>query len=119
MSTSNRSTQGDSEQALRRGLLAMGGTRKVLVVLCVLGLTVGHVAISRADNVCNGFIDFEYPVPPNPPGGTHSVGDKVTVKLDLGAGTITGGPMNILTITSIRFDMACSVPPLPAPLCTN
>jgi len=47
------------------------------------------------------------------------VGDKVTVKLDLGAGTITGGPMNILTITSVRFDMACSVPPLPAPLCVN
>jgi hypothetical protein len=89
------------------------------VVLCALGLTVGHAAISRADNVCNGFIDFEYPVPPNPPGGTHNVGDKVTVKLDLGAGTITGGPMNILTITSVRFDMACSVPPLPAPMCVN
>jgi hypothetical protein len=110
-------------EALRRGLLAMGEARKVsrsgLAVLCALGLTVGHAAISRADNVCNGFIDFEYPVPPNPPGGTHNVGDKVTVKLDLGAGTITGGPMNILTITSVRFDLACSVPPLPVPMCAN
>jgi len=94
-------------------------SRSGLAVLCALGLAVGHATISRADNVCNGFINFEYPVPPNPPGGTHNVGDKVTVKLDFGAGTITGGPMNILTITSIRFDMACSVPPLPAPVCAN
>jgi hypothetical protein len=135
-------------EVLRRGLLAMGEaimtrqalfwrpqtaapgdgvgrsavgkvSRSGLAVLCALGVVVGHAAISRADNVCNGQIDFQYPVPPNPPGGAHNVGDKVTVLLDLGAGTITGGPMNILTITSVRFDMACSVPPLPAPMCAN
>src|SRR5262245_34607620 len=61
------------------------------------------------------------PVPraAEPSGGTHNVGDTVTVLLDLGAGTITGGPMNILQVTSLRFDLACKVPPLPAPGCTN
>ncbi len=123
-------------EALRRGLLATGeamttaalgggvgrsAERKVsrsgLAVLCALGVVVGHAAISRADNVCNGFINFEYPVAP-PPGG-HNVGDKVTVKLDLGAGSITGGPLNILAITSVGFDLACTVPPLPVPMCAN
>jgi hypothetical protein len=92
-------------------------SRSGLAILCALGVAFGHAAISRADNVCNGFINFEYPVAP-PPGG-HKVGDKVTVKLDLGAGSITGGPLNILAITSVGFDLACTVPPLPAPMCTN
>src|SRR5262249_42927199 len=112
-------------EALRRGLLATGEAmttrqaifrkrqiaarggrvgpsaegkafRSGLAVLCALGVVVGHAAISRADNVCNGFINFEILPPP-----AHNVGDKVTVKLSLGAGTITGGPMNILTITSL------------------
>jgi hypothetical protein len=51
--------------------------------------------------------------------GTQKVGDTVTVKLDLGARTITGGPMNILTITGIVFDLSCRVPPPPAPGCTS
>jgi hypothetical protein len=94
-------------------------SRSGLAILCVLGVALGHAAISRADNVCNGFINFEYPEPPNPPGGQHKVGDKVTVRLDLGAGSITGGPLNILGITSVRFDLACTVPPLPVPMCAN
>jgi hypothetical protein len=135
-------------EALRRGLLAMGEAkmtrralfwrgqiaapgggvdrsavgkvfRSGLAVLCALGVVVGHAAVSRADDVCNGQIDFQYPVPPNPPSGTHNVGDTVTVLLDLGAGTITGGPMNVLQVTSLRFDLACKVPPLPTPGCTN
>jgi hypothetical protein len=122
-------------EALGRGLLAMGEamrrtksltaalgggggrsaegkvSRSGLAVLCALGLAVGHATISRADNVCNGFINFELS------GGAHNVGDKVTVKLDFGAGTITGGTK--LTITSVRFDLACTVPPLPVPMCAN
>jgi hypothetical protein len=47
------------------------------------------------------------------------VGDTVTVKLDLGAGTITGGPMNVLAIIGISFDLSCRVPPLPAPMCVS
>ena len=44
-------------------------SRSGLAVLCALGVALGHAAISRADNVCNGFINFEYPVAP-PRGGT-------------------------------------------------
>jgi hypothetical protein len=94
-------------------------SRSGLAVLCALGVAVGHATISRADNVCNGFINFSYPVPPNPPPGQHNVGDTVTVQFDLGAGTITGGPANILMLTSIRVDLACKTPPLPVPGCPS
>ena len=46
------------------GKISNSGTRGSVA----LGVALGHAAISRADNACNGFIDFEYPVAP-PRGG--------------------------------------------------
>src|SRR5438477_11373345 len=72
---------------------------------------------AAAVNVCNGAFQITYPagavapqpVPPGQPGD-----DTLTVQLDLGAGAITGGQNNRLTVTDVRFDLDCTAP-FPSP----
>src|SRR5262249_28409000 len=88
---------------LRRGLLATG----------VAALLVA--APAQAADECNGFINISYPGAPP----IQNVGDILTVKIDLGTGTITGGPLNTLSMNSFGFDLSCADPPGPTPNCTS
>jgi hypothetical protein len=84
--------------------------KKLLVLALVLGAT-----SARADNVCNGLIDLSF-VNPAP---THQVGDVFPMRIDLGTGDVTGGPANVLTMTSLTYDLSCKVPPPPLPGCVS
>jgi len=83
--------------------------------------TAGSPRIAAAVNVCGGALQITYaaganfpqPVPPENTG--H---DTLTVQLDLGAGPITGGPQNQLTVRDVRFDLDCS-DQFPVPGCTD
>ncbi len=88
---------------LRRGLLAMGAAALLIA------------APARAADECNGFINISYPGAPP----IQNVGDILTVKIDLGTGTITGGPLNVLAMASFGFDLSCADPPGPTPNCTS
>jgi hypothetical protein len=90
-------------EVLRRGTLAMG----VVVLLTA--------APARATEECNGFIDISYPNSMI----INNVGDQLMVEIHLGAGTITGGPLNVLNVTSFGFDLSCADPPGPFPHCTS
>jgi hypothetical protein len=70
---------------------------------------------AHATQECNGFINISYPGAPL----VNNVGDVLTVKLDLGAGTITGGPMNVLMVDRFGFDLSCVDPPGPIPNCVS
>jgi hypothetical protein len=80
-----------------------------------LALVLLLATTARAANVCNGFIDIFYenskPV--------NSVGDVITTRIQLGAGDITGGVTNTLTMTDLGFDLSCKVPPNPVPACVT
>jgi hypothetical protein len=70
---------------------------------------------AQATEECNGFIDISYPGAPT----LDNIGDVLTVEVHLGAGTITGGPLNVLNVTSFGFDLSCVVPPGPVPHCVS
>ena len=89
---------------------------KVLTGLLAMGVAVLLTAArAQATEECNGFIDISYP------GAAiiNNIGDKLTVEIHLGAGTITGGPANVLDITSFGFDLSCADPPGPFPHCAS
>ena len=90
-------------EVLKRGTLAMG----VVALLTA--------APARATEECNGFINISYPnsMPIN------NVGDQLIVDIQLGAGTITGGPLNVLNVMSFGFDLSCVDPPGPFPHCAT
>jgi len=72
-------------------------------------------ALGHAAEECNGFINISYP-------GSqpiNSIGDVLTVRVDLGAGTITGGPLNVLLLQKMGFDLSCADPPGPTPNCAS
>ena len=84
--------------------------------------TAGSPRIAAAVNICDCSVsqitypsdkNFPQPVPPGNPGD-----DTLTVQLDLGAGPITGGPQNQLTVRDVRFDLDCS-DQFPVPGCTD
>jgi len=70
---------------------------------------------AQATEECNGFIDISYPNSQI----INNIGDKLVVEIHLGAGTITGGPANVLNVTSFGFDLSCVDPPGPVPHCTS
>ena len=70
---------------------------------------------AHAAEECNGFINIAYPG--SQP--VNNIGDVLTVKIDLGAGTITGGAMNVLQVKSFGFDLSCVDPPGPVPNCVS
>src|SRR5262245_34247686 len=118
MSTSNRGTQGRCSQphtgrdaTLPASHRPRAGSWLCMVLAGVL-LLAGR---AQATEECNGFIDISYP------GAAiiNNIGDKLTVEIHLGAGTITGGPANVLDITSFGFDLSCVDPPGPLPHCTS
>jgi hypothetical protein len=71
-------------------------------------------ARAQATDECNGFINISYP---GSPPGPQNVGDILRVQIDLGTGTITGGPLNTLSMFSFGFDLSCADPPGPTPNC--
>ena len=77
----------------------------------VVAMSLAGPRVAGAVNVCNGAFQITYPVGANfpqpvPPGNAGD--DTLTVQLDLGAGAITGGVNNRLTVTDVRFDLDCS-----------
>jgi len=82
------------------------------ILLAGVVLFAGRV---HATEECNGFIDITYPGSQT----INDIGDVLTVTIDLGAGTITGGPANVLNITSLGFDLSCVDPPGPIPNCVS
>ncbi len=88
---------------LRRGLLAVG----VAALLTA--------APAQAAQECNGFINISYPNSQI----VNNIGDTLDVRIDLGAGTITGGPLNVLQVSSFGFDLSCADPPGPTPNCPS
>jgi hypothetical protein len=70
---------------------------------------------AQAAEECNGFIDISYPNSQI----VNNIGDVLMVEIHLGAGTITGGPMNVLNVSSFGFDLSCVDPPGPVPHCVS
>jgi hypothetical protein len=84
--------------------------------ILALGLAlVAGIPRAQAADECNGFINISYPGA----APVQKIGDVLTVKIDLGSGTITGGPLNTLTINSFGFDLSCADPPGPTPNCPS
>ena len=69
-----------------------------------LAVAVALPGAAQAQNVCNGAIDINYIS--GPPYGL--VGDIYRFEVGLGAGSITGGALNQLTINRFRFHLDCS-----------
>lgn len=125
MSTSNRSTTGTCSQpgigrdtSLAAFRVSAGGKRQLpmrswgWMLLAALLLLAGR---AHATEECNGFIDISYPGSPV----INNIGDVLTIEIHLGAGTITGGPLNVLNVTSFGFDLSCVDPPGPFPDCVS
>ena len=94
---------------------------RVLGAAALLLVIAGRPDVAGATSVCNGAFQITYPSGANfpqpvPPGQTGN--DQLTVQLDLGAGAITGGANNQLTVNDVRFDLDCS-DAFPAPGCTD
>src|SRR5262245_54563861 len=92
-----------SVEALRRGIIATA----VALLLTA--------ARTQAAEECNGFINISYPNSQI----INNIGDVLQVRIDLGAGTITGGPANVLQLTQMGFDLSCTDPPGPTPNCPS
>src|SRR5689334_16484548 len=119
---------GDEPSTRKRGQLQMTftkiGTRARAATIGAAALMfaiAGSPRIAGAVNVCNGAFQITYPAGANfpqpvPPGNTGD--DTLTVHLDLGAGTITGGANNRLSVNDVRFDLDCS-DVFPVPGCTD
>jgi hypothetical protein len=68
-----------------------------------------------AANECNGLLNISYPGAP----AVSQVGDILTVRFDLGTGSIVGGPANTLALERLGFDLDCLVGPPPTPNCPD
>jgi hypothetical protein len=72
-------------------------------VAASLAFAVGAASPAYAQD-CNGALNIT--VPPAPP--FLNVGDSTTVKINLGAGSITGGAANQITIHRVRYELDCN-----------
>src|SRR5438876_3303774 len=75
-----------------------------LLALAALVMAVALPTSAEAAQSCNASFQLNYVSPtPNFP----NIGSKVGIELTLGAGTINGG--TTLTMSHVRFDLACKV----------
>jgi hypothetical protein len=87
-------------------------TRFIAVLsIAIPGLTLPLLLPTRAlaAGECNGFVNIQYPdFPLGPDFNIPPLPVPLRMKVSLGTGSITGGPMNTLTVTSFTLDLACN-----------
>lgn len=85
-------------------------TRTICVTLRTGLLGVALAALTPAAAIadeCNGFINISYPnFPPAPL--VIPPPQEIDMQVNLGTGSITGGPMNVLTLNTLALDLACN-----------